>query len=161
MFHMDSIPKEAQLRDVLDQAPTDGLKAIFSDYLNQLQRGRRLESFQFLNGSYLVPLDGSEYFSSKNISCPGCLKKEKPVGDIRYHHQILQAVIVHPDIKQVLPVAPEPIQNKDGYTRIVKSMPVKARIREDHPRLKIIITWDGLYCSRLLMKSKRPGCLIS
>jgi len=66
-------------------------------------RARYLESFQFLNGSYLMPLDGSEYFSSKNISCPGCLKKEKPAGDIHYHHQILQAVIVHPDIKQVLP----------------------------------------------------------
>jgi hypothetical protein len=149
MFHMDSIPKDTQLRDVLDQAPTDGLKAIFSDYLNQLQRGRHLESFQFLNGSYLVSLDGSEYFSSKNISCPGCLKKEKPVGDIRYHHQILQAVIVHPDIKQVLPLAPEPIQNKDGYAKqdceINAGKRIISRIREDHPRLKIIITGDGLY----------------
>jgi len=61
--------------------------ASISGYLNQLQRGQHLESFQFLKGSYLIPPDGSEYFFSKNISCPGCLKKEKSAEDIRYHHR--------------------------------------------------------------------------
>jgi hypothetical protein len=32
----------------------------------------------------------------------------------RYYHQILQAVIVHPDMRQVLPMAPEAVQNTDG-----------------------------------------------
>jgi hypothetical protein len=32
----------------------------------------------------------------------------------RYYHQILQAAIVHPDMRQVLPLAPEQISNRDG-----------------------------------------------
>lgn len=49
---MESIPKETQLRDVLDQAPTEELEAIFSDFLFQLQRAKQLELYQFLKGQY-------------------------------------------------------------------------------------------------------------
>jgi len=148
MFNIESIPKDTQLRDILDQAPIDELEAIFSDYLYQLQRNKYLEHYQFLNGMYLIPIDGSQYFSSKKLSCPGCLTK-KSKGKIRYYHQILQAVIVHPDMKQVLPLAPEPIQNEDGSTKqdceINASKRIIAKIRKVHPKLKIIITGDGLY----------------
>ena len=116
MFNIESIPKDTQLRDILDQAPMDKLALIFSDYLHQVQRNKYLEHYQFLDGRYLIPIDGSQYFSSKKLCCPGCLTK-KSKGKIRYHHQILQAVIVHPDMKQVLPLAPESIQNKDGLTK--------------------------------------------
>lgn len=149
MFNIESIPKDSQLRDVLDQAPVDDLNKIFCDFLFQLQRGKHLELYQFLDGHYLMPLDGSEYFSSYKICCPGCLTKEKPKGKIRYHHQILQAAIVHPDIKQVLPLAPEPITNKDGSKKqdceINAGKRIVSKIRENHPKLKIIITGDGLY----------------
>ena len=148
MFDIHDIPKDTQLRDVLDQASTGELEAVFLDYLHQLQRGKHLELYRFLNDSYLVPLDGSEYFSSKKLSCPGCLKKQKAKG-IRYHHQILQAVIVHPDMKQVLPLAPEAIQNKDGSKKqdceINAGKRIISRIRDNHPKLKMIITGDGLY----------------
>lgn len=149
MFNIESIPKDTQLRDILDQAPTDELEAIFSDFMYQLQRGKQLESYKFINDMYLIPVDGSQYFSSKKICCPGCLTKEKPEGDIRYSHQILQAVIVHPDMKQVLPLAPEPIQNKDGTKKqdceINASKRLISKIRKTHPKLKIIIAGDGLY----------------
>jgi len=149
IFKIESIPKETQLRDILDQAPTDELEAIFSDFMYQLQKGKQLESYKFLNDMYLVPLDGSQYFSSKKICCPSCLTKEKPEGDIRYSHQILQAVMVHPDMKQVLPLAPEPIQNKDGTEKqdceINASKRLISKIRTAHPKLKIIITGDALY----------------
>jgi len=31
MFKIESIPKDIQLRDILDQAPTEELEVIFSD----------------------------------------------------------------------------------------------------------------------------------
>ncbi len=37
MFSIESIPKDTQFRDILDQAPIDKLELIFSDYLHQLQ----------------------------------------------------------------------------------------------------------------------------
>lgn len=149
MFNIESIPKETQLRDVLDNSSTDKLATVFSDYLHQLQRGKQLEKYKFLNDSYLLPIDGSEYFSSRKLCCPSCLKKVGSKTGIRYHHQILQAVIVHPDIKQVLPLAPEPIQNKDGSKKqdceINAGKRMLSKIRSTHPKLKLIVTGDGLY----------------
>ena len=148
MFNIESIPKDTQLRDILDEAQTDELEAIFSDYFYQLQRSKHLELYQFFNGTYLIPIDGSQYFSSKKLCCPGCLTR-KSKGQIRYYHQILQAVIVHPDMKQVLPLAPEPIQNKDGTTKqdceINAGKRIITKIRKAHPKLKITITGDSLY----------------
>ncbi len=149
MFNIKSVPGDTQMRDILDRVPIETLETIFSDFLYQLQRGKHLELYQFLNGSYLIPIDGTEYFSSRKLCCPGCLRKERSKTDIRYHHQILQAVIVHPDMKQVLPLAPEPIQNKDGTKKqdceINAGKRMISKIRKTHPKLKIIIIGDGLY----------------
>lgn len=99
MFNVESIPKDTQLRDVLDQCALDPLEKVFADFFYHLQRSKHLEAYQFINGMYLMPVDGSQYFSSEKISCPSCLTKTSK-GVTRYHHQILQAVIVHPDNKQ-------------------------------------------------------------
>ena len=149
LFGIGSIPKESQMRDIIDLIPTDELSGIFPAFLSHLQRGRQLSQYQLLNGKYLVALDGAEYFSSDNISCPQCLKKESATGDIRYHHQILQAVIVHPDLRQVLPLFPEPIQNSDGANKqdceVNAGKRILGKIRKAHPKLPIIITGDDLY----------------
>ncbi|MDP2644391.1 MAG: hypothetical protein Q8P24_05590 [Desulfobacterales bacterium] len=149
VFNVGSIPKETQMRDVTDSIPTEELSGIFPAFLHELQRGRQLSQYQLLNGKYLVALDGSEYFSSDKVSCPRCLKKEPAKGNIRYHHQILQAVIVHPGSRQVLPFFPEPIQNSDGTDKqdceTNAGKRTIAKIRKAHPKLPIIITADDLY----------------
>ena len=109
VFQVQSVPKDSQLRENLDQMPTEQLNPIFSDWLQRLQRGKHLEPYRFLNRYYLVPIDGSQYFSSDSLNCPGCLRANSK-NSMRYYHQILQAVIVHPDMRQVLPLTPEPIQ---------------------------------------------------
>jgi len=64
-------------------------------------------------------------------------------------HQILQAAVVHPDLKQVLPLAPEPIKNTDGSRKqdceINAGKRMISQIRNAHPKLNIIIPRDGLY----------------
>jgi len=149
LFGVATIPKDTQMRDVIDMLPTVALGDIFPNFLNRLQRGRQLDQYRFLNDKYLIPLDGTEYFSSEKISCPFCLKTEPSKGSLRYHHQILQAVIVHPDIRQVIPLFPEPIQNSDGYTKQDCEMNAGKRIvekiRKAHPKLSIIIAGDDLY----------------
>jgi hypothetical protein len=149
IFGISSIPKDSQLRDVIDAIPSASFSGIFNSFLHSLQRGRQLSQYQFFNGKYLIPLDGSDYFSSDKISCPLCLSKESANGKIRYHHQILQAVIVHPDMRQVIPLFPEPIQNGDGNTKqdceINAGKRIVRKIRNAHPKLPIIITGDDLY----------------
>lgn len=149
LFNVSAIPKDTQLRDVLDASPTEQLEEVFSDFFGLLQRGKHLEAYDFLDGRYLMPVDGSEYFSSDKISCPSCLVKKSKKGHARYHHQILQAVIVHPGNKQVIPLAPEAIQNTDGTQKqdceINAAKRLLKKIRKAHPRLKIIFVGDGLY----------------
>jgi hypothetical protein len=148
IFQVDSIPKDSQLRNTLDQVDTQRLLAIFSDWLQRLQRGKHLADYTFLDRFYLVPVDGSQYFSSTHIHCPSCLRATSKART-RYYHQILQAVIVHPDMRQVMPLAPEAIQNTDGSKKqdceINAGKRLVANIRKRHPKLPIIITGDGLY----------------
>ncbi len=152
LFDVHSIPKATQLRDVIDIIPSESLDPVFSDYFRSLQRSKQLENFQFLNGMYLMPIDGTQYFSSKTISCPGCLTKKHKNGDTTYSHQALGISIVHPDMRQVIPLAPEPIQNIDGSTKQDCERNAAKRLlqktRAAHPKLKITILGDGLFSNQ-------------
>lgn len=156
MFDVDVIPSDTQLREQLDNSPSDKLEEVFSDYFRQLQRAKQLENYQFLPGKYLIVLDGSGYFSSHKISCPSCLVTTPKKGSPRYHHQILQAVLIHPDCKQVIPLAPEPIRNTDGKDKqdceINAGKRILKKIRQTHPKLEIIIVGDGLYSKQPFIK---------
>ena len=148
VYDVSKIPKESQMREVLDRVDPSDLAPIFSGLLSRLQRGKHLVNYQLFEGMYLVSIDGSEYFSSENIQCPHCLITESK-GKRRYHHQILQSVIVNPDMRQVIPLAPEQISNHDGIEKqdceINAGKRVIHNIRKVHPKLGIIITGDDLY----------------
>ncbi len=148
LFNVGSIPKSTQLRDVLDQIPSSAFEPIFSDYFSLLQRSKLLEKFQFFNKMYLISIDGTQYFSSEVISCSACLTKTMKNGAIIYSHQFVGASIVHPNQRQVIPLAPEPIQNADGTSKQDCERNAGKRliqnIRKTHPKLNIIITGDSL-----------------
>ena len=61
---------------------------------------------------------------------------------------MLGAAIIHPDLKEVPPLVPEPIRKDDGATkndceRNASKRPV-GDIRREHPHMKAIIVEDGL-----------------
>ncbi len=149
MFNVSSIPKSSQLRTVLDDTPSTEIEPLFADFFRPLQRGKQLELFEFLDGMYLIPIDGTQYFSSKKLCCDHCLVKEHKNGEKTYYHQVLAATIVCPGVKQVIPLAPEPIHNSDGNTKqdceINAGKRILKKIRKFHPKLKTIIAGDGLY----------------
>ena len=61
---------------------------------------------------------------------------------------MLGAVIVHPDMKIVIPVCPEPILKQDGVDKNDCERNAcrrfLAKFREDHPRLEVIVVQDAL-----------------
>jgi hypothetical protein len=149
MFAVEAIPKDSSLRECLDALPNDAINAAFSVLFHHLQRGKQLEPYRYLDGRYLVAIDGSQYFSSEKIHCPNCLTYNTSKRSQRYAHQILQAVVINPHMRQVLPLAPEAVANTDGVKKqdcelnAAKRMLVK--IRRTHPKLPITIVGDGLY----------------
>jgi hypothetical protein len=149
IFDVDAIPKDTVLRDTLDALDSNQLNPAFALFAKQLQRGKQLEHYRLMDDKYLIAIDGSQYFSSEKIHCPGCLTRKGTRSKIRYSHQILQAVMLHPHMRQVLPLAPEPVANTDGSSKqdceINAGKRILANIRTVHPKLPIIITADGLY----------------
>lgn len=149
IFQIKAIPSDTQLRDTLDEVDPAGIEIIYRDFFRSLQRGKHLESYQVLDGRYFIALDGSQYFSSDKIHCPGCLFKTTSKGKVSYSHQILQPALLKPGLRQVIPLAPEQIKNEDGTQKqdceINASKRIVQRIRSEHPKLKIIIGGDSLY----------------
>jgi len=154
IFGVKSIPSDTQIRDIIDTVNPENFDPIFKSYTARLQRGKHLEQYQLFPGLYAIPIDGSEYFSSNKIHCPGCLEKKHTNGTISYAHQILQAAIVHPGMRQVIPLMAEEIRNTDGNKKqdceINAAKRLLRKIRTVHPQLGIIIIGDGLY-------SKQPA----
>ena len=149
LFQVRSIPKDSQMKDVIDTVDSSELEPLFEDFFRAVQRGKHLEPYRFLGDSYLISMDGTGYFSSEKISCPGCLRKEDRKGNVRYEHQIVQAALMHPAKTQVMPLAPEAVRNTDGKDKqdseIEAGKRLIKKIRKSHPKLKIIIIADSLH----------------
>ena len=80
LFNVKQIPKDTQIRSVLDRVESENFRPVFSDFFFRLQRGKVLEGFQLFPELYLCSVDGSQYFASNEIQCPKCLTKEHRVG---------------------------------------------------------------------------------
>ena len=101
IFGIDHVPCDSQMRAILDPVLPEHVRPIYQDVFRRLQRGKALESFVYLDGYYLLSLDGTGYFSSSKVHGPSCLEKHHRGGGITYSHQLLGATLVHPDRKEV------------------------------------------------------------
>jgi hypothetical protein len=148
IYGIDHVPCDTQMRAILDPVNPANLQPYFRDVFRRLQRGKVLERFVYLDDHYLLSLDGTTYFSSTKIHCPSCLEKHHRGGGVTYSHQLLGATLVHPDLKEVLPLAPEPIIHQDGQTKNDCERNATRRwlkkFRQEHPRLPVIVVEDGL-----------------
>ena len=149
LYGIGRVPSDTQMREILDPLNPEQLRAVYNDVFRELQRGKVLEPLVFLEGCYLLLMDGTGYFSSQTIHCDSCLQKtSKKTGEVTYQHQLLGAVIAHPDHHEVIPLAPEPIVQQDGNTKNDCERNAGKRllrkIRKEHPRLRLIVVEDGL-----------------
>lgn len=149
LFGIEQVPCDTQLREILDGVEPQDIRAAFNDIFRALQRGKTLEPFAFHDGAVLLALDGTGYFTSLKVHCPACLEKvNSRTGVTTYHHQLLGAAIVHPDFREVIPLAPEPIIKQDGNSKNDCERNACRRllekIRREHRHLKLIVIEDAL-----------------
>jgi hypothetical protein len=148
IYGLQRVPCDTYMRERLDPLAPQWLRPVFTSVFRQLQRGKALEEMVFLDGHYLLALDGTGYFSSTTIHCASCLHTVHRNGAVTYAHQMLGAAIIHPDVRAVLPLMPEPIGHDDGTDKhdgernAAKRFVIK--LRQDHPHLKFIVTEDSL-----------------
>jgi hypothetical protein len=114
LFHIERIPCDQQVRNMLDPLTVQYFHDDFWFVLDELKTEQQMVSFHSDLGTHLVALDGTTYFSSKNISCPECSKRQDRNGTEHFYHSAITPVIVKPGRAQVLPLPPEFIVPQDG-----------------------------------------------
>jgi hypothetical protein len=149
IYGIEQVPGDTQMRTILDDVAPAEIRPVFRDVVRQLQRTKELEKFVFLGGSYLTSLDGTGYFSSKTIHCSSCMEKvNKKTGEVTYYHQLMGGVIIHPNLREVIPLMPEPILKQDGETKNDcernAAKRFLAQLKQDYPDLTFTITEDAL-----------------
>ena len=148
LYGIAQAPSDTYMRERLDDVDPHQLRKAFTQLFAQFQRGKGLEDMSYLDGHYLLSLDGTGYFSSSEVHCDQCCEKHHRDGGVTYYHQILGAVLVHPDQPEVFPFAPEPILKQDGARKNDCERNAAKRflseLRREHPHLKLIVIEDGL-----------------
>jgi len=149
LFGVESIPKDSQLRDILDRVESENFQPVFTDFFSRLRRSKYLEEFQIIPDHYICAIDGVYHHSSEKVHCEKCLSKTHKNGTITYSHGVLQGAIMHPDKKQIIPLMPEAIANSDGTKKqdceINAAKRFIEQLKKDHPRLGFVVTGDGLF----------------
>src|SRR5436309_5184630 len=69
IYGIERVPCDTHMREILDPVFPEALRPVFTSVFRQLQRGKALEEMMFLDGHYLLALDGTGYFSSQTIHC--------------------------------------------------------------------------------------------
>ncbi len=167
LFGVNQAPCDTQLRAVCDQVNPAELRAPFIHIHQRLYDQGLLENFRYLGG-FLFSIDGTGQFASSSISCPQCCQRHHRKGRIGYYHQLLAAVLVHPDQKQVLPLFPEAITHQDGESKndceLNASRRLVKQLREAFPDRPIRLVEDSLFANGphiKLLKELNMGYIIS
>lgn len=147
IYGVERVPCDTRMREIIDPVTPESIRPAFRDIFREVQRGKALEQMVYLDDHYLLALDGTEYFASDKLHASFCMERVKG-GKTTYYLQMLGAAIVHPDLKEVIPLAPEPIIKQDGASKNDCERNAAKRFfekfRREHPHLKVIVIEDAL-----------------
>ena len=148
LYGVDRAPSDTRMRERLDEVDPRSLRSCYRRLFAALQRGKGLEGFACLDGHYLLSVDGTGHHSSKKVHCPNCCGKHHRDGTTTYYHMMPGAVLVHPDEREVFPLAPEPIAKTDGSRENDcernAAKRLLADVRREHPHLRLVVVEDAL-----------------
>jgi Na+-transporting methylmalonyl-CoA/oxaloacetate decarboxylase gamma subunit len=151
VYGIERVPGDTSMRETLDGLDYNHLQDGFKPFLEVLSEKGVLESRLVLGNYLLFSSDGTGHYCSGKVSCKHCLTKELSNGDIQYHHQLLAAVNVHPNKKEVFPIAVCPIINEDGCVKndceLNASKRLLPQVRSMLPNHKLLGLFDALYAN--------------
>jgi hypothetical protein len=117
LFHLEQIPSDNHIRQMLDPVPPETLFPCYDAVLASLRQEGHLENWRALRQTLLIALDGTWYYSSQKIHCPNCSCLEHKSGDKTYYHSAVTPVLVAPGQPRAIPLRPEFITPQDGHTK--------------------------------------------
>jgi len=117
LFGVHEIPCDNQIRNLLDPVPPETLFPLMATIGDTLYGQGYLEAFRSINGTFLIALDGTDFFSSEKISCPGCSKSKLKNGQTLHRHIAVTPTLVAPGQKNVMALAPQFVLPQDGHDK--------------------------------------------
>ncbi len=164
VFELEDLPSDTQLREILDGVATEPLRQMLPKLFEQMRRtGWTVQLVTEVEGQnyYTVALDGSEYFHSTQIECPGCLRREDSTGQVQVHysHVVVAATLVKAGTHQILPLDAEEVRNEDGQQKqdceINAGKRLIQRLRQEHRQMSICVMGDDLSAHEPFVKELR------
>jgi hypothetical protein len=155
LFHLEKIPSDNHIREMLDPVPPDKLFPCYDAVFESLRQAGHLESWRVLQDTLLLALDGTWYHSSDKIHCPNCSCLEHKSGDKTYYHSAVTPVLVAPGHPHALPLRPEFVIPQDGHLKQDCEIAAAKRWLEKNAAhyapLKATLLGDDIY-------SRQPFC---
>ena len=152
VFVVEEIPSDTQMREILDGVPIEPLRQVLPQTFEQMRRvGWTTRFVTEVAGEKYYPtaLDGSEYFHSTTIHCPGCLRQASPNGQTHYSHVVVAATLTRAGSHEILPLDAEEVRNEEGPQKqdceLTAAQRLVKRLRAEHRHLRLCILGDDLY----------------
>jgi hypothetical protein len=117
LFGVHEIPCDNQIRNMLDPVPPQTLFPLMAEIGDDLYRHGLLDAFRAFDDTFLIALDGTDFFSSQKISCPCCSQSTLANGKTLYRHIAVTPVLVAPGQENVIALAPQFVQPQDGHAK--------------------------------------------
>jgi hypothetical protein len=124
IFGVKEVPSDTQMREIVDGAPVEPLRRLLPELVEAMRRAGWAEPFkthvpsgEHQGDYYTLAIDGSEYFHSTKIQCPGCLRRPDAGGTVQYSHQVVGATLVRSGSHRVLPLDVQEVRNDDGVEK--------------------------------------------
>jgi hypothetical protein len=111
------------------------LDRLYRQTFQGLERTNILKGYRSFANQLLVALDGTEYFSSKQIQCENCSHRILKNGETNYFHTALTPVIVQAGNEHVMSLEAEYIVPQDGPEK-----------QDCETQVRFRLAWLYLFC---------------
>ena len=153
LFGLKTIPSDNQIRNLLDPLDPSHLFPVFAEVSSLLEESGELQAFRTYRDNLLIILDGTQYFSSKEIHCANCSQRTHR-DETTYFHTVITPVIAAPGNSRVIALEPEFIVPQDGHEKQDCERAAAKRWLEQYgtryAALKATVLGDDLFCNQPL-----------
>jgi len=153
LFGLETIPSDNQIRNLLDPLSPEHIFPVFGEVTALLKESGELQAFRTDQGHILIILDGTQYFSSKEIHCDNCSHRSHG-EETTYFHAVITPVIAVPGNSRVIVLEPEFIVPQDGHEKQDCERAAAKRWLEQYgtryAAFKATLLGDDLFCNQPL-----------
>jgi len=127
LFGVHAMPSDHPIRNLLDPVPPETLFPLMASISDERYSQGYLETFRSINNTFLIALDGTDFFSSEKSSCPCGSPSKLKNGKILNRHIAVTPTLVAPGQKNVIALAPQFVLPQDGHDKQDGELAASAR----------------------------------